>query len=113
MNLKHLNLDLQNIPEDAEIQVAVYMIASELQARKLMKSLTAIGCDACFCVPDLCELVLAIIGFDDRPNELYDFYFDLLDQYCDEVTWENSLPGKQAFRIFNILKQERSTTLYN
>lgn len=61
MNLKHLNLDLHNIPEDAEIQVSVFLIASDLKTRKLVHTMTSIGCDSCFCVSDLCDLVLAIV----------------------------------------------------
>jgi hypothetical protein len=111
MNLKYLNLDLHGIPVDSETQLAVYLIASELKSRKLVNSLTEIGCDNCFCVSDLCNLVLAIVGFEDRPNQLYDFYFDLLDQYCDSVTHENDLPAKEALHIYKILKRVRQKYL--
>ena len=111
MNLKYLNLDLYGIPEDAEIQMAVYLIASDLKTKKLFNSLTDIGCDSCFCIPEFCDLIFAIVGFEDRPNELYDFYFDLLDQYCNTVTHENDLPAKEALGIYKLLKAEKQKYL--
>lgn len=107
MNLKHLNLDLYNIPKDDETQITIFLIASDLKTRKLINGLTSIGCDNCFCVSDLCDLILAMIGFKVRPNQLYDFYFDVLDRYCDKVTQDNDLPINEAFSVYKILKIER------
>jgi hypothetical protein len=111
MNLKYLNLDLYGVPEDAEVQIPVFLIATELKSRKLVNGLTSIGCDTCFCTSDLCDLVLAMVGFEDRPNELYDFYFKLLDQYCDKVTLENVLPINEALSIYKILKENKQKHL--
>jgi hypothetical protein len=107
MNLKHLNLDQHGISDDVEIQIPVFLISEELKARKLLNALESIGCDACFCVTDLCDLVLAYVGFDDRPNELYDFYFELLDRYCEKVSPENDKPVREALRIFTALLVEK------
>lgn len=111
MNLKHLNLDLYGIPEDENIQITVLLIAAELKSRKLINGLTSIGCDSCFCIPDFCDLVLAFTGFNDRPNEIYDYYFNLLDQHCDNVTHENDLPIKEAMNIYNQLKDKATNFL--
>lgn len=111
MNLEHLNLDQHNIPEDADIQISVFLIASDLKTRKLVNGLVSIGCDNSFSIPELCDLVLAMVGFDARPNELYNFYFDLLDSHCKSVTHENDPPIKQAFRIYKILKKEAAKTV--
>jgi len=107
MNLKHLNLDLYGIPEESEIQIPIFLIATELKVRKLNNGLTNIGCDNSFCIPDLCDLVLALTDFEERPNELYDFYFGLLDQYCEKITHENRLPIKEAVCVYNKLIGER------
>jgi hypothetical protein len=58
-------------------------------------------------VPDLCDVVLAFVGFDDRPNELYDFYFELLDRECDKVSHENDLPAKEAYKVYTELMVEK------
>lgn len=110
MNLEHLNLDLFGIPEDAEIQIPVFLISEELKRRKLLNGLTGIGCDGCFCTSELCDLVLAYVGFNDRPNELYEFYFDLLDDYCDKVSYENSKPINEALKVYEILMVKRKET---
>mgnify|MGYP003577456864 CR=1 FL=1 len=111
MNLKHLNLDLDGIPEDAEIQIPVFLIASDLKTRKLINAFTGIGCDGSFCVPDLCDLVLAFVGFDERPNELYDFYFELLDRECDKVSHENNAPIREAYKIYYELLLKRKNSI--
>jgi hypothetical protein len=65
-----------------------------------------LGCESCFCTGELCELVLAYVGFDDRPNELYDFYFELLDRYCEKVSHENARPIKESLEIYTELRCE-------
>jgi hypothetical protein len=107
MNLKHLNMDLYGVPDDTRIQISVFLISEDLKTRKLVNGLIHIGCDSCFCVGELCDLVLAYMGFDDRPNELYTFYFELLDRYCEEVSHENDRPIKEALIIYAELRRER------
>jgi DNA-binding XRE family transcriptional regulator len=107
MNLKHLNLDLHGVPEDTQIQISVFLISEDLKARKLINGLSGIGCDSCFCVGELCDLVLAYVGFDDRPSDLYDFYFELLDCYCEKVSHENERPVKEALKIYTELICEK------
>ena len=107
MNLKHLNLDLHHVHGEEQMQIAIVLIAAELQSQKLISGLTAIGCDACFCVPDLSDLVLAFLGFDERPNKLYERYFELLDKHRDKVTRENRVPVKEAIEIFKELQLAR------
>lgn len=111
MNLKPLNLDLYGLHGDEQMQIAVVLIAAELQSQKLINGLTNIGCDACYCVPDLSDLVLAFTGFDERPNKLYERYFELLDKYREKVTRENRFPVKEAIEIFTEL--QRAKTLPN
>jgi DNA-binding XRE family transcriptional regulator len=106
MNLKHLNLDLYGVPEDTRLQISVFLISEDLKTRKLVNGLIYIGCDSCFCVGELCDLVLAYMGFDDRPNDLYTFYFELLDRYCEKVSYENDRPIKEALLIYAELKCE-------
>jgi hypothetical protein len=106
MNLKHLNLDLHGVPDDTRIQISVFLISEDLKTRKLVNGLINIGCDSCFCVGELCDLVLAYMGFDDRPNDLYGFYFELLDRYCETVSHENDRPIKEALKIYAELRRE-------
>jgi hypothetical protein len=107
MNLKLLNLDQDGIPDDISVQIPVFLIAEELKARKLFNALKNIGCDGSFCITDLCDLVFAYIGFEDRPDHLYEFYFSLLDRYCDKVSQESDRPIKYAHEIFTTLVIEK------
>ena len=112
MDLQYLNLDLHNIPQDESTQVTVFLIAADLKCRMLIKGLTSIGCDACFCIPEFCDLVLAYVGFNDRPNELYDYYFELLDRHCDRVNHRNDPPIREAMHIYNQLMQDRAVNRF-
>lgn len=57
-------------------------------------------------MPDLSDLVLSLVGFDDRPNGLYNYYFYLLDQHCGRVTHPNDLPISEAMIIYGKLRNE-------
>lgn len=107
INLRHLNLEQHGISDDPEIQIPVFLISEELKGRKLLHVMKSIGCDDCLCITDLCDLVLAYAGFDDRPNELYDFYFALLDGYCEKVDYENEKPVRLALKIYTALLAEK------
>jgi hypothetical protein len=108
MNLKHLNLDLYGVPEDTRIQISVFLISEDLKARKLIRGLINIGCEACFCIGDLCDLVLAFTEFDEPPGDIYDFYYALLDRYCENISHTNDRPIKEAFEIYTELTREKS-----
>jgi hypothetical protein len=99
-------LDLYGVPDDTRIQISVFLISEDLKARKMVNGLINIGCDSCFCVGELCDLVLAYVGFEDRPNELYDLYFELLDRYYENVSHENDRPIKEALKIYAELRCE-------
>lgn len=113
MNLKHLNMDLYGVPDDTRLQISVFLISEDLKTRKLVNGLINIGCDSCFCVGELCDLVLAYMGFDDRPNDLYTFYFELLDRYCEKVSHENDRPIKEALKIYAELRGEWEKQITN
>jgi hypothetical protein len=105
MNLKLLNRNFYGMPEHWETQVTVLLIASELKSRKLINDLKAIGRNT-FCMPDLSDLVLSLAGFNDRPNGLYTYYFNLLDQHCGKVTHPDDLPIEEAMSIYGKLRNE-------
>lgn len=64
MELLRPNLNYYNIPEEA--QLVVTLIIEDLRVRKLMNGLTHIGCDGSYLLPDLSNLILALVGFNDR-----------------------------------------------
>jgi hypothetical protein len=107
VSVQYLNLDLYGIQRNAEIQLPVFLITADLKCRKLMNTLTYMGCDGCSCAPDFCDPALAFVGFDDRPNELYGFYFEVLDRECDKVSYENDTPIREAYNIYNELFLKR------
>jgi hypothetical protein len=108
MNLDHLNLS--DVPADIsqDAKILLFLISEDLKGRRLINGLTDIGCEGSFCTTNLCELVLAYAGFDDRENELYDFYFELVDRYCVNVSHRNHTPIKEALIIYEKLLQRRS-----
>jgi hypothetical protein len=99
-----LNLDLFGMPDDNNTQMAVFLIIADLKTRKLINALTSIGCDACFCMSDLFSLVFIFVGFTHLTDQLTDFYFELLDKYCDNVSHEKTMPIKEAIMIYQELK---------
>jgi hypothetical protein len=107
MNLKHLNLNLDGLPQDAAGLTTVFLIAIDLKSHIRTNGHTSMGCNNCFCVPNLCSYILAMIGYDELTDDLYYFYFALLDEYCGKVSDENDIPVNEAFCIYKVLKDDR------
>jgi hypothetical protein len=51
--------------------------------------------------------VLAYTGFTDEENETYDFYFNLLEKYSEQIEPEDESVMKQAFNVYIDLLAER------
>lgn len=77
------NLRLVKLPPRSEI--ILYMIREELKNRRLTTGLDNLGFDSSHCSLDMGILVLALMGFESRPDRLYQWYYDTLDIYADQV----------------------------
>jgi hypothetical protein len=58
----------------ARIELLVYLIKAEIKHFKFMHGLEAAGIDASSCSLDFASLVLRLAGFEERPDQIFDWY---------------------------------------
>jgi hypothetical protein len=98
MKLKKLNVRLVKLP--ANIEFILYLIKEELKSAKFFNGLARLGFGDSYYESDLGTLVLAYCGFDTTPDELYEFYVDLIDRYSDKIEEDNETVMKYAFKVY-------------
>jgi len=87
------NLKLFKFPPSAEIML--FLISEEMKNRRHINRLNQAGFD-CSYVCDLSPLILSLAGFESRPDQLYEWYKELLDGYCEKATPTDVEEWKEA-----------------
>lgn len=104
------NLRLVKLPPRSEI--ILYMIREELKNRKLTSGLDNLGFDSSHCSVDIGILILAFMGFDSRPDELFRWYYDTLDLYAERVDPQrNDQLNQLAFDFYIELEMKKRNSL--
>jgi hypothetical protein len=70
--------------------------------------LTAIGLGDCFYQPHLHSAILAQIGFTELPDDLFDFYNDLIDRHNKKLEKDFGEITKRSMEIYHVLLQEKT-----
>ena len=105
MQLRTQNIRLVKLP--ADLDLILFLIQEELKSTKLFNGLAAIGLDDCSYQSHFSTVVLASVGFDNRPDDLYDFYMKLIDRRSKKIKPDNDSITKQAFRVYIDLMIEK------
>ena len=87
------NLKLFKLPPSAEI--LLFLISEEMKNRRHIKRLTEVGFDATHTC-DLSALILSLAGFEQRTDNLYEWYMQLLDVYCEKASPADAEEWKEA-----------------
>ena len=82
IHIPSTKLNLIKLPANAEI--LLFLISEEMKNRRCMSKLEAVGFDLSYTC-DLSRLILTLAGFDERSDELYDWYTKLLDEACNKA----------------------------
>lgn len=109
MKLKNLNVRLVKLPP--KIELILYLIKEELKTVKLFNGLARVGLDDCYYQSHFGTLVLAYMGFDERDDDLHNFYMDLIDKYSDKIEADNDSIMKYAFKVYVEIAIEKKRRL--
>lgn len=102
-------LQLIKLPPAAEM--TLFLIGEEMKNRRLINRLEHAGFDTAFSGADLSILILSLIGFDPRPDELYEWYSTALNSTCENANPADSTEWKQAVFDFYLELVERKKDL--
>ena len=99
-------------------QLIVHLIREELRNKKLMFTLEDLGFDCSFFTLNISQIILELSGFDERSDELYGWYFALIDRALTEITFWNlkEMLDKWSLSIYIELLEKRlkdNVQLYN
>ncbi|MGD2035090.1 MAG: hypothetical protein PVF73_08555 [Bacteroidales bacterium] len=91
-------------------ELTIHLIKEELRNKKLMHSLEELGFDCSLYTLDISRVVLELAGFEERTDRLYQWYFGLIDNALDEMTFRNlyEMLDKWSVRIHMELQKKRS-----
>jgi len=70
-------------------ELIIHLIREELRNKRLMHSLEFLGFDCSFFTLNISRVILEFAGFHERPDELYEWYFELIEKALEEITFRN------------------------
>ena len=70
-------------------ELVIHLIREELRNKRLMHSLEYLGFDCSFFTLNICQVILELSGFQERSDELYVWYFELIEKALEEITFWN------------------------
>ena len=90
-------------------ELIIHLIREELRNKRLMHSLEYLGFDCSFFTLNISHVILELAGFQERPDELYEWYFALIDNALEETTFWNldEMLDKWSVRIYVELLEKR------
>jgi hypothetical protein len=97
--------DMRLIRLPAKEELIIFLISEDIRNRKIIKHLEKEGQDGAY-AGDLSKLILGLVGFEDRSDQLYALYFRQLDENALDLNLsENRELHERAFKIYkNLMK---------
>jgi len=92
--------------------LVIHLIREELRNKRLMHSLEDLGFDCSFFTLEISRVILELAGFHERPDELYEWYFELIEKALAEITFWNpdEMPDKWSKNLYADLLEKRSNS---
>jgi hypothetical protein len=91
-------------------EVAVFLIKAELKNRKFAEQLEQIGFDPTYVSLDLGTVVLQLIGFNERSDEIYEWYQKRVEIFLPKVVLKDDgeTLNSLAIQLFKELTSRKS-----
>jgi hypothetical protein len=70
-------------------ELVIRLIREELRNQFLINSLESLGFDCSSFSVNITEVVFVLAGFQDDPDELYNRYYDMMDNVLENATMDN------------------------
>ena len=105
MESKNLNVRLVKLPSDTEL--ILFILKEDLKNTKLFNGLESAGLTDCFYRADFAALVLGYMGFDEIPDDLQEFYADLISRHSENIEPDNRVIMEYALEVYNEILVEK------
>ncbi|WP_103068990.1 hypothetical protein [Aquimarina sediminis] len=83
-----IEIELQNFPSfklSSDQDLILFLIRNELLGTKFINQLSEIGFDTSFFSVELGTAILSLMGFNNRTDVLWQWYYEILDSYVLRV----------------------------
>jgi hypothetical protein len=100
---------LFHLPEDLEL--ILFLIREQLKSRKFFDELAALGLTDSSYQSHFESLILRKLEMDDRTDELYKFFTELIGKHSQELDGENETLMNAAMSVYGELIERRGYSL--
>jgi len=70
-------------------QLAIYLIQEQIRNQVLIIALENLGFDCSSYTLNISEIILSLIGINEKPDSLYQHYFELIEKAVEETNYCN------------------------
>lgn len=94
-------------------KLVIHLIREELRNKFLMNTLRTLGFDSTSYTLIISEQILTFAGFTEKPDNLYQWYFQIIDKAVEEITFLNldEMLDKWSVNIYIELLEEKLNEL--
>lgn len=76
--------------------LVLFLIQKELQGTKFTNELEKLGFDGSTFSTDLGSVILSLTGFRHRSDELWEWYYKMVDAFTDQVDLQDHATAREA-----------------
>ena len=89
-------------------QLVIHLIKEELRNLRLIFTLEDAGFDGSFYTMNISHVILELAGFKERTDELFDWYYELIEKAMEEITFWNltEMLNKWVVEIWKALQDK-------
>jgi hypothetical protein len=91
----------------ASLDLTLYLIREDLKSNKLFSVIDQLGMGDCPFQPHLAKAVLAQLNMDDGSDEIFQFYYKLIEKRCRKIGADQKSLMKQTMKVYAALVAER------
>jgi hypothetical protein len=90
-----------------KLDLILYLIREELKSEKLFHIINDLGMGDCPYQPHLAKAILAQLNLDDGSDEIYNFYYQLIQKCCTKIQGDQKSLMKQTMKVYVELVKEK------
>lgn len=91
----------------ASLDLTLYLIREDLKSHKLFSVINELGMGHCPYQPQLGKAVLAQLKMDDGSDEIFQFYYKLIEKRSKKIGPDNESMMKQVMKVYGKLVEEK------
>ena len=70
-------------------KLAIHLIGEQIKNQVLMTALENLGFDCSTYTLNISEIILSLIGFDEKSDSLYQQYFEMIENALKDISYYN------------------------